>query len=229
MLQGDIMKKIFLILICLMFFVNSSYAQKSEWLDPTYDFTKVKRICIDFDVKPELRDGIKEKESQEIFYEAIKETFVDVISKPKYQVDSIFSAQDKFLMSGKTSKEERDNLSNDERTYLLNEYLKTNYDVIVKCTVLQFDNGKKYRGGFFVGSVFVPGGDENAIFINAHFNVIDTKTKQNVWSVEDKRDKEGTTKKKGMFKRIIADFSSSFINVLQTKKPTAKSVKKVGF
>ena len=65
--------------------------------------------------------------------------------------------------------------------------------------------------------------------INAHFNVIDTKTMQNVWSVEDKRDKEGTTKKKGMFKRIISDFSSSFINVLQTKKPSAKSVKKVGF
>lgn len=52
---------------------------------------------------------------------------------------------------------------------------------------------------------------------------------QNVWSVEDKRDKEGTSKKKGMFKRIISDFSSSFINVLQTKKPSAKSVKKVGF
>ncbi len=96
-------------------------------------------------------------------------------------------------------------------------------------TILQFDNGKKYLGGFLVGSVFVPGVEENAIFINAHFNVIDTKTKQNVWSVEDKRDKEGTTKKKGMFKRIISDFSSSFINVLQTKKPSAKSVKKVGF
>ena len=88
---------------------------------------------------------------------------------------------------------------------------------------------QKVSGGFFVGSVFVPGGDEDAIFINAHFNVIDTKTMQNVWSVEDKRDKEGTTKKKGMFKRIISDFSSSFINVLQTKKPSAKSVKKVGF
>ena len=223
------MKKICLILICLMIFVNQSYAQKSEWIDPTYDFTKVRRICIDFDVKSELRDGIKEKESQEIFYETIKETFVDVIPKPKYQVDSVFSAQDKLLMSGKTSKEEQDNLSNDERTYLLNEYLETNYDVIVRCTVLQFDNGKKYRGGFVVGSVFVPGGDENAIFINAHFNVIDTKTKQNVWSVEDKRDKEGTSKKKGMFKRIIADFSTNFINVLQTKKPSAKPVKKVGF
>ena len=223
------MKKILLILACLMFFVNSSYAQKSEWIDPTYDFTKVKRICIDFDVKPELRDGIKEKESQEIFYETIKETFVDVMPKPKYQVDSIFSAQDKLSISGKTSKEELESLSSDERTNLLNEYLETNYDVIVKCSVLQYDNGKKYRGGFIVGSVFVPGGDENAIFINAHFNVIDTKTKQNVWSVEDKRDKEGTTKKKGMFKRIIADFSSNLINILQTKKPSAKTVKKVGF
>ena len=217
------MKKIFLILTCLMFCVNSSYAQKSEWLDPTYDFTKVKRICIDFDVNPELRDGIKEKESQEIFYETIKETFVDVIPKPKYQVDSIFSAQDKLLISGKISKEEQDSLSR------WNEYLETNYDVIVKCTVLQYDNGKKYRGGFIVGSVFVPGGDENAIFINAHFNVIDTKTRQNVWSVEDKRDKEGTTKKKGMFKRIITDFSSNLIKILQTKKPSAKTVKKVGF
>ena len=223
------MKKIFLILTCLMFFVNSSYAQKSEWIDPTYDFTKVKRICIDFDVKPELRDGIKEKESQEIFYETIKETFVDVIPKPKYQVDSIFSAQDKLSISGKTSKEELESLSSDERTNLLNEYLATNYDVIVKCSVLQYDNGKKYRGGFIVGSVFVPGGDENAIFINAHFNVIDTKTKQNVWSVEDKRDKAGKTKKKGMFKRIIADFSSNLINILQTRKPSAKDVKKVGF
>ena len=223
------MKKILLILACLMFFVNSSYAQKSDWIDPTYDFTKVKRICIDFDVKPELRDGIKEKESQEIFYETIKETFVDVMPKPKYQVDSIFSAQDKLAISGKTSKEELESLSSDERTNLLNEYLETNYDVIVKCSVLQYDNGKKYRGGFIVGSVFVPGGDENAIFINAHFNVIDTKTKQNVWSVEDKRDKEGTTKKKGMFKRIIADFSSNLINILQTKKPSAKTVKKAGF
>ncbi len=223
------MKKILLILACLVFFVNSSYAQKSEWIDPTYDFTKVKRICIDFDVKPELRDGIKEKESQEIFYETIKETFVDVIPKPKYQVDSIFSAQDKLSISGKTSKEELESLSSDERTNLLNEYLETNYDVIVKCSVLQYDNGKKYRGGFIVGSVFVPGGDENAIFINAHFNVIDTKTRQNVWSVEDKRDKAGKTKKKGMFKRIITDFSSNLINILQTKKPSAKTVKKVGF
>ena len=149
------MKKILLILACLMFFVNSSYAQKSDWIDPTYDFTKVKRICIDFDVKPELRDGIKEKESQEIFYETIKETFVDVMPKPKYQVDSIFSAQDKLSISGKTSKEELESLSSDERTNLLNEYLETNYDVIVKCSVLQYDNGKKYRGGFIVGSVFL--------------------------------------------------------------------------
>ena len=225
------MKKILFFLICLMFIVSSTYAQKSEWTDSNYDFTKVKRICIDFDVKPELKDGIRDKETQEIFFETIKEAFVDKVPKPKYMVDSIFVAQEKLIKNGEISKEERDNINNGNRTHLLNEFLETNYDLIVRCTVLQFDNGKKYRGGFFVGSVFVPGGDENAIFISVRFNAIDAKTNQNVWSLEDTRDKEviAGNSKKGMFKRIITDFSSKLINNLQTKKSSVKSVKKVGF
>jgi len=40
------MKKLFFFLCCLLALSATAFAEKSEWIDPGYDFTKAKSICI---------------------------------------------------------------------------------------------------------------------------------------------------------------------------------------
>ena len=86
--------------------VNPAYAEKSEWIDPGYDFTKAKSICIDYAASPEIADGIRDKESRELFFEKAKADIADKLLKQKYKVDSIYKAKEYFINSEGTDSKE---------------------------------------------------------------------------------------------------------------------------
>ena len=80
------MKKLFFFLCCLLALSATAFAEKSEWIDPGYDFTKAKSICIDYAAAPEIADGVRDKDAQAVFFERAKADIVDKLIKAKYNV-----------------------------------------------------------------------------------------------------------------------------------------------
>ena len=138
------MIKVLYFLLCLLIMVNPAYAEKSEWIDPGYDFTKTKSICIDYVASPEIADGIRDKESQELFFKKAKADIADKLSKQKYKVDTIYKAKENYLTSEGTDSKESAKDITQEQLPLFEKYVQNNYDLLIRCIVSQYDTGKKY-------------------------------------------------------------------------------------
>lgn len=243
------MLKIFYFLFFLLIIANPVYAEKSEWMDPRYDFTKAKNIYIDYAVSPEIVDGTRDRESQALFFERVKANITDKLPKQKYKVDSIDRAREKFLHNKETEIKENVKEITEEQQLLFEKYLLNNYDLLIKCIVSQYDTGKKYveahtytemvpvtttvldaTGQFQTITIQqrqvykIPAGDYPAAFVQAQFEVMDTKTNKSVWTLEDKRDRVDETgisgiKPKEVFTEVIGEFAASLRKNLKSRKP----------
>mgnify|MGYP007102032934 CR=1 FL=1 len=241
------MIKVLYFLLCLLIMVNPAYAEKSEWIDPGYDFTKAKSICIDYAASPEIADGIRDKESRELFFEKAKADIADKLLKQKYKVDSIYKAKDNFMNSEGTDSKESAKDITQEQLPLFEKYVQNNYDLLIKCTVSQYDTGKKYMEAHTYKTMVpvattvldatgqmqtiiiqqqqefnIPAGNYPAAFVQVRFDVIDTKTNQKVWTLEDKRDMIDETgisgiKPNGLFTQVIAEFAENLRKNLRNR------------
>ena len=241
------MKKFLLFLICLLALSTTALAEKSERIDPAYNFTKAKSISVDFAAAPEIADGVRDKEAHDVFYMKAKADIVDKLVKAKYNVG--FTDTAKANMVGKevaNAKAVANHSAGNAR------FDAGNYDLVVRCTVSQYDTGKKHveahtetvmvpvtttvldaTGQLKTITIQqqqvynVPEGDYPAAFVQARFDVINTKTNQNVWTLEDNREKIAdpgleNVKPKEVFTSIIADFSASLRHNLKSRKPKEK-------
>ena len=48
---------------------NLAIAQQQEWVDKKYNFSSVKNVFVDYEVNEKLKNGISEKETEEIYQE----------------------------------------------------------------------------------------------------------------------------------------------------------------
>lgn len=74
-------KKGFCYFFCLLMLTTPVLAQKTEWIDPAYDFTKAKNICIDYTAAPEIVDGSRDKEFRDVFFEQANADIVKKLAK----------------------------------------------------------------------------------------------------------------------------------------------------
>ena len=133
------MKKLFFFLCCLLALSATAFAEKSEWIDPGYDFTKAKSICIDYAAAPEIADGIRDKDAQAVFFERAKADIVDKLIKAKYNVGLTDKAK------GNAAGKEAANTKAVAAQSAENPRLASgDYDLVVRCTVSQYDTGKKH-------------------------------------------------------------------------------------
>ena len=248
------MIKVLYYLLCLLIMVNPAYAEKSEWIDPGYDFTKTKSICIDYVASPEIADGIRDKESQELFFKKAKADIADKLSKQKYKVDTIYKAKDNFMNSEGTDSKESAKDITQEQLPLFEKYVQNNYDLLIRCIVSQYDTGKKYVEAHTYKTMVpvattvldatgqmqtiiiqqqqefnIPAGNYPAAFVQVRFDVIDTKTNQKVWALDDKRDKIDDTgisgiKPDGLFTQVIAEFAENLRKNLKNRRPVEKKI-----
>jgi len=248
------MIKVLYFLLCLLIMVNPAYAEKSEWIDPGYDFTKTKSICIDYVASPEIADGIRDKESQELFFKKAKADIADKLSKQKYKVDTIYKAKENYLTSEGTDSKESAKDITQEQLPLFEKYVQNNYDLLIRCIVSQYDTGKKYVEAHTYKTMVpvattvldatgqmqtiiiqqqqefnIPAGNYPAAFVKAQFDVIDTKTNQKVWALDDKRDKIDDTgisdiKPNGLFTQVIAEFAENLRKNLKNRRPVEKKI-----
>ncbi len=248
------MIKVLYYLLCLLIMVNPAYAEKSEWIDPGYDFTKTKSICIDYVASPEIADGIRDKESQELFFKKAKADIADKLSKQKYKVDTIYKAKENFTTSERIDSKESAKDITQEQLPLFEKYVQNNYDLLIRCIVSQYDVGKKYMEAHTYKTTVpvatnvldatgqmqtiiiqqqqefnIPAGNYPAAFVQVGFDVIDTKTNQKVWSLDDKRDKIDDTgisdiKPNGLFTQVIAEFAENLRKNLKNRRPVEKKI-----
>ena len=241
------MIKVLYFLLCLLIMVNPAYAEKAEWIDPGYDFTKTKSICIDYVASPEIADGIRDKESQDLFFEKAKADITDKLSKQKYKVDTIYKAKENFITSERIDSKESAKDITQEQLPLFEKYVQNNYDLLIRCIVSQYDTGKKYVEAHTYKTMVpvattvldatgqmqtiiiqqqqefnIPAGNYPAAFVQVRFDVIDTKTNQKVWALDDKRDKIDDTgisgiKPDGLFTQVIAEFAENLRKNLRNR------------
>ena len=69
-----VMKKLFLLLVFLLV-SNIAFADKQEWIDKKHDFSQDRIIYLSYEVKDDIKNGIAEKESLEIFKNIMNERF----------------------------------------------------------------------------------------------------------------------------------------------------------
>ena len=248
------MIKVLYFLLCLLIMVNPAYAEKSEWIDPNFDFTKTKSICIDYVASPEIADGIRDKESRELFFEKAKADIADKLLKQKYKVDSIYKAKEYFINSEGTDSKELGKDITQEQLPLFEKYVQNNYDLLIKCTVSQYDTGKKYMEAHTYKTMVpvattvldatgqmqtiiiqqqqefnIPAGNYPAAFVQVRFDVIDNETNQKVWTLDDKRNKIDDTgisgiKPDGLFTQVIAEFAENIRKNLKNRRPVEKKI-----
>lgn len=248
------MIKILYFLLTLLIMVSPAYAEKSEWIDPNFDFTKTKSICIDYVASPEIADGIRDKESRELFFEKAKADIADKLSKQKYKVDSIYKAKENFINSEKIDSKKSAKDITQEQLPLFEKYVQNNYDLLIRCIVSQYDTGKKYVEAHTYKTTVpvattvldatgqmqtiiihqqqefnIPAGNYPAAFVQARFDVIDTNTNKKVWALDDKRDKIDDTgisdiKPNGLFTEVIAEFAENLRKNLKNRRPVEKKI-----
>lgn len=216
------MKKLFLLLIFL-FVTNIAFADKQEWVDKKHNFSKDRTIYVSYTIKDEPKNGINEKESQEIFDKIMDEKFNKILFDKGYKV---LTFEDINKEKNIFSKEEIDK-----------ELIANNVDLVVDVKLDSYGVGEKYKEGFTYsvpmtsyqyvytpnGAVnvpvtenrvySVPGGMFPAVMVKVRFDLMDTNTNEVVWARIDNRtkineDEFDTTKPKDVFGRIIKSFCS---------------------
>ncbi|MBQ5346123.1 MAG: hypothetical protein J6F33_13170, partial [Acidaminococcaceae bacterium] len=202
---------------------------------------------IDYAASPEITDGVRDKEARELFFAQVKKDIADKLSKQKYKVDTIYKAKENYLTSEGTDSKESAKDITQEQLPLFEKYVQNNYDLLIKCTVSQYDTGKKYMEAHTYKTMVpvattvldatgqmqtiiiqqqqefnIPAGNYPAAFVQVRFDAIDTKTNQKVWSLEDKRDMIDETgisdiKPNGLFTQVIAEFAENIRKNLRNR------------
>lgn len=126
------MKKVFSILVLLFLFCNLAIAQQQEWVDKKYNFSSVKNVFVDYEVNEKLKNGISEKETEEIYQEKFFNKLVKKLSSKGY------------VFSNKKDLPEFSIDANEQRKC----YIKDNFDVIINIKLENYTVGSQYADGY---------------------------------------------------------------------------------
>ncbi len=239
------MKRILLFVIMLMMITVSAFADKQEWIDKDYDFGKAKRILVNLTVPDELKDGITEKETEEIFLEVLKNKVTNKIVPLGYKVKNLNDVnKDMELLYGINIEElAKNNPAEAENTFI--KYVNENIDLVFNAVLLEYSTGTRYQEGYYISvpkteSHYVSNGMYGGQIVTTHtteqqyigpqnvpmtyttvkFIINDMATKANVWTRIDKREREGdelfgNSKPKEVFERIIKSAFDDFTEKIE--------------
>ena len=215
------------ILVC---FLNTgvALAEKQEWVDKTYDFSKVKRIVIfDPNILDKLKNGINEKEIIEIFKSKAKIEKVIIIELSKI-------CNNIYLDTG-INLVELNQQNPSEALRILDESLPKYADIYVASSVNEYSMGSQYNEGYTYNTTSyqtsyvtgpggtatiqtpvnqthtIPGGYVSVAYANVRFEVYDIKTNKAIFTRIDNRQRSNDTifehgKPKDLYGRITKSF-----------------------
>ena len=130
------------LVMCILLLTSTVFAEKQEWVDKTFDFKQVKRILVyDPNVAKHLRNGITEKEIQEIFSAKLKfpkEVQVITFSELLELITRDTGVNPGLLYSTDPNK----------AIAFINENIPKYADISISTNVLEYSIGKEYREGY---------------------------------------------------------------------------------
>ena len=126
----------------------SAFADKQEWIDKDYDFGKAKNILIMFYVPDELKNGITEKETQELFDEAVQKKLVEKLSDYGYNFKTIDDATNEIQTLYKINIIESTKKDSPESKDIFNKYIKENIDLVFNVNLMDYSTGMRYKEGY---------------------------------------------------------------------------------
>lgn len=225
------MKRILLFVIVLMVITVSAFADKQEWIDKNYDFGKAKNILIMFYVPDELKNGITEKETQELFDEAVQRKLVNKLGSYGYNFKTIADATNDIqsLYGINISKFSK----NDD---IFSKYIKENIDLVFNVNLMDYSTGMRYKEGYsytvpkteshyvsnglYGGQIvtthtteqhYVEPKNVKVSYVSVKFIIDDVTTATNVWTRIGERDREGSNKHKDNFENIINSCFNDYV------------------
>lgn len=230
------MKKILLLVIALMMITVSAFADKQEWIDKDYDFGKAKNILIMFYVPDELKNGITEKETQELFDEAVQKKLVEKLSDYGYNFKTMDDATNEIQTLYKINIIESTKKDSPESKDIFNKYIKENIDLVFNVNLMDYSTGMRYKEGYsysvpkteshyvsngmFGGQIvtthtteqhYVEPKNVKVSYVSVKFIIDDVKTVTNVWTRIGERDREGSNKHKDNFENIINSCFNDYV------------------
>ena len=230
------MKRILLLVIALTMITVSAFADKQEWIDKDYDFGKAKNILIMFYVPDELKNGITEKETQELFDEAVQKKLVEKLSDYGYNFKTIDDATNEIQTLYKINIIESTKKDSPESKDIFNKYIKENIDLVFNVNLMDYSTGMRYKEGYsysvpkteshyvsngmFGGQIvtthtteqhYVEPKNVKVSYVSVKFIIDDVKTVTNVWTRIGERDREGSNKHKDNFENIINSCFNDYV------------------
>lgn len=239
------MKKILALVMLLMLITTSAFADKQEWIDKNYDFSKAKRILVYYIVPDELKNGITEKETEEIFLKTLQDKVTDKLGPFGYKIKNLEKANNEInLLYGVNFLEQ---LKNDpfKANEIFQKYLQENIDLTFEVRLMTYSTGSRYKEGYyrtvpkieshyvsngmFGGQIvttntteqqYVPSQNVPMTYTTVKFMIDDVATKENVWTRIDEREREGdelfgNSKPKEVFERILKSGFGDFTDKLK--------------
>jgi hypothetical protein len=217
--------------IFILIFQQVALAEKQEWVDKTFDFTKVKRVYIYTPFVAEyLKNGIVENE--------ILDTFKDRVKLPNAQVLDTGAVARLIEIDTGIDLLELNRTDPIEAGKIFFENTPKHVDLIIYSQVGKYGMGSTYRQSFTYNTTnyqnsyiygpngtsavvqapqtqthTVPGGNIPLASASVRWDVIDTRTGKTIFSRIDDRDRSNGSKLENttpndLYKRITSSFFS---------------------
>lgn len=231
--------------ILMVFFIqNSVFAEKHEWIDKNYDFSRITRVLLlDPSISDKLKNGITEKEIIEIFNSNMK--FPNNI-----KVMTLSSLVNTIKMDTGIDLIKLNNENQQEAMKLLDQLIPMYADITIVSRVFDYSVGSEYREGYtyttteyqtaYVHSGYggptvatietpvqrthtVPGRNVKVAYSSVRWDVYDANSKKAIWSRFDDRARANNTifdntKPKDLLERIIRSFCNDLSDKLKNNK-----------
>ncbi len=236
------MKIISSILFFLLFLTSTAFAEKQEWFDKNYDFSKVKHIVVNFVIPEQLKNGIVEHEATELFQETFSKRLVPKLSKQKIRVVMFENLFQDIKANHNIDLIAMYKSDPDKAKTFIAEYIPKNFDVIFNVTLQHYSMGTEYVDGYtysvptsqsyYDGSKFVTvsgtqqhyvsGGNKPAAYAIVKYEIIDIPTTKNVWTRIDDRSRVNkdifeNSKPKDLYQRSLKSYFADLISKLTPK------------
>lgn len=239
--------------VCVISTMSSAHAEKQEWYDSSFNFTKVKKIAVLFRSSDRL-NVLQSNEAADLFMEKMKVDLIDNLPAGQYEFESGgVIAQKIFRESGLdiAAISETDLPKADEIAF---DYIQKHYDLFLVWSPLIYDTGSQYCEGYVyttpstnTSTVWlpngqtatvttngqtvhsVPGGNYPAVYVAVRMDIINPKTGNPVWMRIDDRAKINktvfdNTTPKDIYKRILSSFIQDFEQALKERTGTKRKV-----
>lgn len=247
------MRKIVIIAMLFILAVSTVSAQKQDWYDSGFDFTRVRKIAVL--IRPMGQMNVYQcNETAEIFVEKMWEDLIEKLPKEKYVFESGPTIAKKVFQESGIDLGDIAEKDMQKADSIALEYMSRHHDLLIVWEPIVYGVGSEYCEGYIytlpttnTSTVWLPNGQTATItssgstvhstpsgnfpaaYAAVRMDAIDTKTGNAVWMRIDDRAKVNrtvfdNTTPKDIYERILGNFIDTLYENLNERKGVEKKL-----